>query len=149
MNKELRGLVIEIITLTLLLIIAVPICVSASNDYVEKKEMMLGMVDASIDISHNGDMKKITVYSNNDRVVKVSLIMKINKFLNDYKILFNNNIYDLDTLEFDEDEEFLYYKLGIYEVDQVRNFDFKLIVKGDIYYDEAITYSFMTEDILW
>lgn len=148
MDRELKKLIIEIISFTLLLIVVVPICVSASSEYKKQKEVLINGVGTSVDISHNGDMKKITVYSNYDKSVKVNLIMKISRFLNDYEIYFDGQVYDINDLEYTEDEEYQYYKLGIYEVDRVREFDFKLNVKGSVYYDEAITYSFVTEGLL-
>ena len=148
MDRELRRLIVEIISLTLLLIIVVPICVNASAEYREKKEIMLNGIGTSIDITHNGEMKKVTIYSNYDKPVQVNLIMKISKFLNDYEIYLDEQVYMLDDLEFIEDEEYLYYQIGVYEVNRVREFDFKLKVKGIVYYDEVITYSFMTEGIL-
>lgn len=148
MDKELRRLVIEIISLALLLIIVVPICVSASNDYQKQKELFLSGVGTSVDISHNGDMKKVTIYSNYDETVKVNLIMKISKFANEYEVYLDDVIYNISDLEYTEDEEWRYYKLGIYEVDEYREFDFKLKAKGSTYYQETITYGFMTEGLL-
>lgn len=144
MDKELKSLVVEIITLTLLLIVIVPICVNASSKYQEKREVLLNGTDTSIDISQNGDMKKVTIYSNHDDVMRVNLIMKISKISNDYEIYLDDKIYNLDDFECTDGTDYLYYNLGIYEVDQVREFDFKLQTKGSLYYDETITYSFMT-----
>lgn len=147
MDKESKSLVVEIISLIILLIFVVPVCVQASNKYQEKKEVLLNGVDTSVDISHNGDMKKLTIYSNHDDIMRVNLIMKISKFANDYEIYLDEQIYDIDEFHFVEDSEYQYYNLGIYEVDQVREFDFKLQAKGNLYYDETITYSFMTEGL--
>jgi len=148
MEKELRRLVLEIVMITLLMIIVVPICVQASADYQEKKDVLLNGIGTTVDISHNGDKKKITIYSNHDNVVKVNLIMKISKFSNDYLIYLDDEIYDIHALEYTEDDENQYYNLGIYSVDKIREFDFKLQVKDKIYYEETITYSFMTEGLL-
>ena len=149
MDKELKRLVVEIISMAIMLIIVVPICVNASNEYNKQKETLLRGVGTSVDISHNGDMKRVRIISNYDEVVKVNLTMKINKFSNDYEIYFNDQIFNLDDLECIEDDEHRYYYLGIYEVDGYRDFDFKLNVKGSSYYDETIIYSFMTEGMIW
>lgn len=148
MDKELKRLVVEIVSLTLFLVIVIPICVSASSKYNEQKEVFLSGVGTSVDISNNGDTKKVTVYSNYDRNVKVNLIMKINKFSNDYEVSLDNEVYNINDLEYTEDSEYRYYILGIYDVNQYREFDFKLKPKGSIYYDETIIYSFMTEGLL-
>lgn len=145
LDKELRSLIVEIVTLTLLLIIIVPICADASAKYQEKKDVLLNGTDTSVDISHNGTMKKLTIYSNHDGVMKVNLIMKITKFGNDYIVCLDEEEYNIRELEYTEDEEYQYYNLGIYEVDDLREFDFQLKVKDKTYYDETITYSFMTE----
>lgn len=148
MNKELRRILFEIISLVLLLAIVVPICVNASDKYNEQKEAFFTNAGVSIDISNNGDKKKVTVYSNYDKNIKLSLIMKINKFSNDYEIILDNEVYNINDLEYIEDEENRYYRLGIYDIKQYREFDFKLKPKGSVYYDETIIYSFMTEGLL-
>ena len=147
MVKELKSLIVEIITLTLLLIIIVPICAQASADYQEKKDVLLRGTDTSVDISHNGETKKLTIYSNHDGVMRVNLIMKINKFGNDYIICLDDQEYEIRQLDYTEDEEYMYYNLGIYEVDQKREFDFQLKTKDKTYYEETITYSFLTEGL--
>lgn len=147
MNKELKELIIEIVSLVVLLIIVVPICVNASSRYREQKDILLSGIGTSVDISHNGDMKKVIIYSNYNKPVKVNLIMKITKFLNDYDIYLDGQVFDIDDFCSTSDEDFYYYKLGVYEVDQLREFDFKLLPKGDVYYDETILYSFRTEGL--
>jgi len=146
MDKELRGLVVEIISIIFILIIAVPICVNASSNYRMKKEAMLnGGEIATVDISNRGETKKVTVYSNQDKLVRVNLILKTSKFSDKYLVVLDGTEYELDSLQSSEDEEYRYYLLGTYDVDQKRQFDFKLKVKDKIYYDEDISYSFVTE----
>lgn len=149
MDKELKRLVVEIVFLTLLLIVVVPICVNASARYQEKKDVLLNGKDTSVDISHNGAMKKLTIYSNHDEEMRVHLVMKISKFYGDYYVCLDDNIYDIHTLDYFEDEDYLYYNLGVYNVNGLREFDFQLKVKDQSYYDETVTYSFMTEGLLW
>ena len=149
MDKELKRLVVEIISITIMLIIVVPICVNASNEYNKQKEILLSGIGTSVDIAHNGNMKRVRIISNYDEVVRVNLTLKINKFVNDYEIYFNDQSFNLDDLEYTEDDEHRYYYLGIYEVDGYRDFDFKLSVKGSSYYDETITYSFVTGAMIW
>ena len=105
MDKELKSLVVEIITLTLFLIVMVPVCVRASNDYQEKREVLLSGANTFVDISNKGDIKKITIYSNYDKVVNVNLVMKISKFSNDYYVVLDEEKYLLKELEHFEDEE--------------------------------------------
>lgn len=148
MDREMKGLAFEIVLLTLLLIVIVPICVNASSEYRRQKAVLLDGVGTSVNITNKGDMKKVTIYSNYDKIVRVNLVMKIGRFLNDYEIYLDGCIYNINDLEYFDDGEYKYFKLGIYEVYQYREFDFKLNVIGNVYYEEAITYSFMTEGLL-
>lgn len=148
MDKELRGLVIEIISLAIMLMLVVPLCVEASSRYREQKESLINGTGINIDISHNGDMKKITIYSEYSNPVRVNLILRINKIANDYDIYLDDSIYNIGELEYTEDSEYRYYRLGIYEIDGSRTFDFKIKAKRSIYYDETVIYSFLTEGLL-
>lgn len=148
MDKESRRLVIEIIFFILLLAIVVPFCVNASNKYQERKDFLLSGFGTFVDITHDGDGKKVIIYNNCDDIAKVNLILKITKFSNDYVIYLDDKVYRISDLEYTEDDQFQYYNLGIYEVDQSREFNFKLMVEGNLYYDETITYSFITEGLL-
>ena len=148
LDKEIRGLFIEIVTLILLMIIMVPIYVRASNEYQEEKEVLLDGKDISVDISHDGNQKKLIIYSNYDKTMRVNLVMKISKFANDYLVCLDDETYDIHELEYKEDDEYLYYNLGIYEVKGFREFKFQLKVKDYTYYDETIVYSFMTEGLM-
>lgn len=148
MDKELRGLVIEIFSIILLLIIVIPICVSASSQYQLRKDSITIGNKSSVDISNKGDVKEIKITSGVDRVVKMNLVMKISKFNDDYIITLDNQEYNLRDLEYTEDENYQYYNLGIYEVENERVFQFKIMVKDKSYYDETISYSFYTEGFM-
>ena len=148
MDRESKRLIFEIVSLVLFLIIIVPVCVNASDKYNKQKEVMLSGKGVSVDISHNGDMKKVTIYSNYNNLMKVNLILKISKFSNDYEVYLDDMVYNINDLEYTEDDNYRYYKLGIYEVDKIREFDFKLKTIGSVYYSETIVYSFITEGLL-
>ena len=75
MDKELKGIVGEIIVLIILMIIAIPICVKASSDYQAKKDKMIIGNHASVDISNRGEIKKVTVNSENNKDISVYLIL--------------------------------------------------------------------------
>lgn len=148
MDKECKRLIFEIVSLVLFLIIIVPVCVNASDKYNKQKEVMLSGKGVSVDISHNGDMKKVTIYSNYNNLMKVNLILKISKFSNDYEVHLDDIVYNINDLEYTEDDNYRYYKLGVYDVDKIREFDFKLKTIGSVYYSETIIYSFITEGLL-
>ena len=148
MDKELRGLVIEIFSIILLLIIVIPICVSASCQYQLRKDSITIGNKSSVDISNKGDVKEIKITSGVDRVVKMNLVMKISKFNDDYLIYLDDQEYDLRNLEYHEDDNYQYYQLGVYEVDNEKVIRFRIKVKDKSYYDETISYGFFTEGLV-
>ena len=146
MDKELKGYVIELITMIIVLIFIVPICVNASNEYSKKQEILLNGFNTTIDVnSKQGNIKELNLYSNTDKTIKVKLGLKITKFYDEYTITIDDQIYDLNKLEFLEDDYNRYYILGTYEIEEVKSLDFELKVKDKNYYDESIIYSFYTE----
>ena len=86
MDKEMKGLVVEIISLILLLIIIVPICVNASSNYRNLKEQMLSGNRTVVDISNQGDIKKIIVTSDYHGECPIRLMLKISKIWNILKM---------------------------------------------------------------
>ncbi len=147
-DREIKRLVIEILSLTLLLIIIVPICVRASERYQLKEQELLQVVNASVDISNKGDYKEITVITGTNRDVKVNLLLKINKFSDEYYVYLDEEKYELNQLDYTEDNEYRFYNLGIYEINDHRVFEFKIQPADKVYYDEILTYSFITEGVL-
>lgn len=147
MDKELKGIVGEIIVLITLMIIAIPICVKASSDYQAKKDKMIIGNHASVDISNRGEIKKVTVNSENNKDISVYLILKISKFDDEYIVYLDDQIFDLKNLEYTEDNDNRYYNLGLYSIKGKRIFDFRITVKDKSYYNETITYSFYTKGL--
>lgn len=148
MDKEMKRLVVEILSLTLLLIIVIPICVNASSNYRERKEQMFSGNQTAVDISNLGDVKKVTVTSDYEGEISVRLMLKISKFHDEYLVCLDDQVFNIKDLEYTEDEDYQYYNLGIYEIDEKREFDFQLKVKDKSYYDETVSYSFYTEGLL-
>ena len=148
MDKELKRLVVEIISLVLLLIVVIPICVNASSEYRLKKDAVLIGDKASVDISNKGEYKQIKISSGVDKTVKMNLVMRISKFNDDYLIYLDDQVYNLRELEYTEDDNYQYYNLGIYEVTKEKIFQFKIKVKDKSYYDETISYGFFTEGFM-
>lgn len=147
MDKELKRIVGEIIALIILMIIAIPICVKASSDYQAKKDKMIIGNHASVDISNRGEIKKVTVNSDNNKDISVYLILKISKFDDEYIIDLDDKIFDLKDLEYTEDNDNYYYNLGLYPIKRKRTFDFRITVKDKSYYKETISYSFYTKGL--
>lgn len=147
MDKELKGIVGEIIALIILMIIAIPICVKASSDYQAKKDKMIIGNHASVDISNRGEIKKVTVNSDNNKDISVYLMLKISKFDDEYIVYLDDQIFDLKDLEYTEDNDNYYYNLGLYPIKRKRTFDFRITVKDKSYYKETISYSFYTKGL--
>ena len=123
MDKELKGIVGEIIALIILMIIAIPICVKASSDYQAKKDKMVIGNHASVDISNLGEIKKITVNSENNQDISVYLMLKISKFDDEYIIDLDDKIFDLKDLEYTEDNDNYYYNLGLYTIKNTHKYN--------------------------
>lgn len=147
MDKELKGLIIEIVTITILLIITIPLCVKASTTYQEKKNKMFIGSHASVDISNRGEIKKVTIKSEENQKISVYLMLKISKFDDEYIVYLDDSVFDLNQLEYTEDEENRYYNLGLYTLKDKRTFDFRIVVKDRSYYNETISYSFYTRGL--
>ncbi len=147
MDKELKGIVGEIIAVIILMVIAIPICVKASSDYQTKKDKMIIGNHASVDISNRGEIKKVTVNSENNKDISVYLILKISKFDDEYIVYLDDQIFDLKDLEYTEDNDNYYYNLGLYSIKEKRTFDFRITVKDKSYYNETISYSFYTKGL--
>ena len=148
MDKDLRGLVLEILSIVLLLIVVVPICVNASSEYRLRKEFVSFADKASVDIRNRGEYKEIKVSSGTDKLVKMSLMMKITKFNDDYIVTLDDKAFDLAELEYTEDDNYRYYNLGSFEIEKDKVFQFKIKVKDKSYYDETISYGFYTEGFM-
>ena len=147
MDKELKGIVGEIVILITLMIRAIPICVKASSDYQAKKDKMIIGNHASVDISNRGEIKKVTVNSENNKDISVYLILKISKFDDEYIVYLDDQIFDLKDLENKKDNDNYYYNLGLYSIKGKRTFNFKIAVKDKSYYNETISYSFYTKGL--
>ena len=147
MDKELKGLIIEIVTIVILLIIAIPLCVKASTTYQEKKNKMFIGSHASVDKSNRGEIKKVTIKSEENQKISVYLMLKISKFDDEYIVYLDDSVFDLNQLEYTEDEENRYYNLGLYTLKDKRTFDFRIVVKDRSYYNETISYSFYTRGL--
>ena len=63
MKKELKGLIIEVIVLTIILLITVPICAKASSNYNKQKETSMSAINTTIDVtSKTGNIKELNIY---------------------------------------------------------------------------------------
>lgn len=145
MDKEAKRLIEEIILIIILLSVTIPICVSASTNYNNRKSKIQCISNISIDIVNKNENKVIRLNNLNNEKTNTNLILKISKFSSRYVVELDGDIYDLNNIFYTEDEEFYYYNLGVYEINKYKEFDFKLILVEDNDYDDNIIYSFLTE----
>lgn len=147
-NKDLRRLICEIILLICIVIIIIPICVNASNDYKYKVlDIKKSNSNVLIDISSNKSGKIITLVNDNDDKIVVNLVMKISKYSNNYLMVVNGHEYKLSEMSYSEDDDNYYYSLGNYVVKDKVKVTFDLKILGDAIYDDSVTYSFLAEAV--
>lgn len=145
----------EIICLTLFLIIIIPICVNATNRYNKREDYLKNCEEVFVDISNNDkgvsdnviSSKIVTIINESQEGLKVNLIFKIAKFTNSYTLKIGDKNYNLDELDYIEDNDYLYYNLGLFEVDKINNLDFYLILNNEISYDNSVSYSFLVKGV--
>lgn len=152
-NKKLIG---ELVLLFIFLLIVIPICVNASNDYGEREEYLDRCNKVFVDIYNSDNIsndskvissKLVTISNGNEYSIKIGLGFRIAKYTNSYTVNIGNNSYNLDTLEYTDDGDYFYYNLGVFEVNDVTNLDFSLVLNNDISYDNSVSYSFYVKGI--
>lgn len=144
-DDEIKRLIVEIITVIILFIIAVPICVNASNNYNEKKNNMQKYNNIVVDISDINSSKIVTINNYNNKKKTVNLILKTSKFYDEYMVKIDDEEYLLRDIVYSEDDNYYYFNLGSYEVKDKKEIDFKLELIGNEIYDDCISYSFLAE----
>ena len=144
-DDEIKRLIVEIIAVIILFIIAVPICVNASNNYNEKKNNMQKYNNIVVDISDINSSKIVTINNYNNKKKTVNLILKTSKFYDEYMVKIDDEEYLLRDIVYSEDDNYYYFNLGSYEVKDKKEIDFNLELIGNEIYDDCISYSFLAE----
>jgi len=93
----------------------------------------------------------LEVSNNTNETISYNLVLRMNiiENLENYKIMILGKIYNLDELEYYEDNEYRYFNLGNYIIgNKEQNFTFLLWLEEDIinYNNVNINYSFMIEE---
>ena len=144
-DDEIKRLIVEIITVIILFIIAVPICVNDSNNYNEKNNNMQKYNNIVVDISDINSSKIVTINNYNNKKKTVNLILKTSKFYDEYMVKIDDEEYLLRDIVYSEDDNYYYFNLGSYEVKDKKEIDFNLELIGNEIYDDCISYSFLAE----
>lgn len=147
MNEN-KNLIFEIVILSLFLVFVIPVCVNASVKYNSYSNYLNAYDQVHIDIENEDLLNKAVIISNdNDDTVKVSLVFKIAKCTNSYTLVLGDNNYNLSELEYGEEDGYLYYNLGLFDVDKVVKLNFKLVLNNEVSYDDSVRYSFIAKGI--
>lgn len=145
-DNEFRELVCEIVFFVILLVVMVPICVNASNNYRESVKKIEKCVDIRVSID-NVDGEKFVVLENigDEEEIDVNLVLKISDFSNNYMISLNGEEFYLSDLESTYDGNFYYYDLGNYNVGGIEIIEYEMALVGEEIYIDNISYSFIAE----
>ena len=147
LDRDVRTLLCEIIIMILIIAVTVPICVNATNRYNSKKNNMEKYTNIGINVSNKNSDMIVTLDNKNKGEVVVNLILKTTKFSNNYSILLDDKEYNLNQIEYSEDDNNYYFNLGSYRFKDSIDVKFKLFLVGNDIYDDSITYSFIAEVI--
>ena len=145
MNKDYKTLVAEIVLMIIIMLIVIPICVNASNNYNEKKSNIQQYNNIAIDINRIDSNTYVNINNYNKDKKVINLIMKTTKFSNEYIVKLDDKEYSLKDIPHTEDKEKYYFNLGSYEVKKETSIKFAMSLVGNEIYDDSITYSFVAE----
>lgn len=145
MEKDKKTLICEIILMFIIIIITIPICVNASNSYINKKKNIQKYNNISVNIEYKNKNMLVNINNYNKSKKVVNLILKTSKFSNEYIVILDGIEYNLKDVVYSEDDENYYFNLGSYEILKQKNIEFSMKLASDNIYDDSITYSFITE----
>ena len=164
MNKEVKSLVMEISFIILLLVICVPIFVSASSNYNTSLEKISNDDIVITNMEHNsfglyalGDDEvlnksndnEFSIINKKDKEYDYDLFLRVRKDstidLTKVKIKFNNQIFYLSDIYNREDDNYFYYLLKSDKISDEEDFSYLIYLDDDTtdYGNNSLTYSFM------
>lgn len=152
MEKEIRGLLLEIVALTFIIIITIIVCPNLKEEHLKETEVVMNYVNnLSIKTVNQEDyylfpmtdeyaidnLRRNTIeIKNNDNVNKeYILFLKIDKNyidnINLLKFMFNNNIIDFNDAYSYEDDNYVYYQVYNNNVKNNDYVDYIYWIKSD------------------
>lgn len=152
MEKEVRGLLLEIVALTFIIIITIIVCPNLKKEHLKETEVVMNYVNnLSIKTVNQEDyylfpmtdeyaidnLRRNTIeIKNNDNVNKeYILFLKIDKNyidnINSLKFMFNNNIIDFNDAYSYEDDNYVYYQVYNNNVKNNDYVDYIYWIKSD------------------
>lgn len=155
MNKEIRGLLFEIIFLIFVMIISIPIYNISSKNNLLAREVANGTTKGlDVNILQRGDMKttddiiKVKNLDNNSAKYDLILVLSKEIDINNVGIILNGKEYSLKTLKYSVDNDNYYFTIDSFNINN-KDMYFNFRILNYSMKNINISYSFRIERNLY
>ncbi len=155
MNKEIRGLLFEIIFLIFVMIISIPIYNISSKNNLLAREIANGTTKGlDVNILQKGDMKttddiiKVKNLDNNSAKYDLILVLSKETDINNIGIILNGKEYSLKTLKYSINNDNYYFTIDSFNINN-RDMYFNFRILNYSIESNNISYSFRIERNLY
>ena len=155
MNKEIRGLLFEIIFLIFVMIISIPIYNISSKNNLLAREVANGTTKGlDVNILQRGDMKttddiiKVKNLDNNSAKYDLILVLSKEIDINNVGIILNGKEYSLKTLKYSVDNDNYYFTIDSFNINN-KDMYFNFRIFNYSVENINISYSFRIERNLY
>lgn len=155
MNKEIRGLLVEIIFLIFVMIISIPIYNISSKNNLLAREIANGTTKGlDVNILQKGDMKttddiiKVKNLDNNSAKYDLILVLSKETDINNIGIILNGKEYSLKTLKYSINNDNYYFTIDSFNINN-RDMYFNFRILNYSIESNNISYSFRIERNLY
>ena len=155
MNKEIRGLLFEIIFLIFVMIISIPIYNISSKNNLLAREVANGTTKGlDVNILQRGDMKttddiiKVKNLDNNSAKYDLILVLSKEIDINNVGIILNGKEYSLKTLKYSVDNDNYYFTIDSFNINN-KDMYFNFRILNYSVENINISYSFRIERNLY
>ena len=155
MNKEIRGLLFEIIFLIFVMIISIPIYNISSKNNLLAREVANGTTKGlDVNILQRGDMEttddiiKVKNLDNNSAKYDLILVLSKEIDINNVGIILNGKEYSLKTLKYSVDDDNYYFTIDSFNINN-KDMYFNFRILNYSIESNNISYSFRIERNLY
>lgn len=155
MNKEIRGLLVEIIFLIFVMIISIPIYNISSKNNLLAREIANGTTKGlDVNILQKGDMEitddiiKVKNLDNNSAKYDLILVLSKEIDINNVDIILNGKEYSLKTLKYSINNDNYYFTIDSFNINN-RDMYFNFRILNYSIESNNISYSFRIERNLY
>lgn len=155
MNKEIRGLLVEIIFLIFVMIISIPIYNISSKNNLLAREIANGTTKGlDVNILQKGDMEttddiiKVKNLDNNSAKYDLILVLSKETDINNIGIILNGKEYSLKTLKYSINNDNYYFTIDSFNINN-RDMYFNFRILNYSIESNNISYSFRIERNLY